>query len=113
MPHTPINHRVTRRIAVTALIGTAVAFGFSDGARSQQASGTPHTLGVTYPLSGPFGAWGQLLVPAIEIAVDHVNQGGGVNGRPLRIVVEDTKGNPEGAVSAMRKVVQVDQVPAI
>jgi branched-chain amino acid transport system substrate-binding protein len=93
--------------------GVTLAIVLPDTARSQQASGTPYTLGVTYPLSGPFGAWGQLLVPAIEIAVEHVNQGGGVNGHPLKLVVEDTKGNPEGAVSAMRKVVQVDQVPVI
>lgn len=108
-----LHQQVTRRIATTAFIGVALAFASPDAARSQPASGAPYTLGVTYPLSGPFGAWGQLLVPAIEIAVDHVNQAGGVNGRPLKLVVEDSKGNPEGAVSAMRKVVQVDQVPAI
>jgi ABC-type branched-subunit amino acid transport system substrate-binding protein len=34
------------------------------------------------------------LVPAIEIAVQHVNEAGGVNGRPLALVVEDSKGNP-------------------
>ena len=82
-------------------------------ARAQQASGAPYKIGVTYPLSGPQGAWGQLIVPAIEIAVQHVNAAGGVNGRPLALVVEDSKGNPEAAVSAMRKVVQVDGVQAI
>ena len=83
------------------------------GARAQQASGAPYKIGVTYPLSGPQGAWGQLIVPAIEIAVAHANAAGGVNGRPLALVVEDSKGNPEAAVSAMRKVVQVDGVQAI
>jgi branched-chain amino acid transport system substrate-binding protein len=82
-------------------------------ARAQQASGAPYKIGVTYPLSGPQGAWGQLIVPAIEIAVAHANAAGGVNGRPLALVVEDSKGNPEAAVSAMRKVVQVDGVQAI
>ena len=82
-------------------------------ALAQQASGAPYKIGVTYPLSGPQGAWGQLIVPAIEIAAQHVNEAGGVNGRPLALVVEDSKGNPEGAVSAMRKVVQVDGVQVI
>ena len=82
-------------------------------ALAQPASGQPYKIGVTYPLSGPQGAWGQLLVPAIEIAVQHVNEAGGVNGRPLALVVEDSKGNPEGAISAMRKVVQVDGVQVI
>jgi branched-chain amino acid transport system substrate-binding protein len=82
-------------------------------ARAQPASGAPYKIGVTYPLSGPQGAWGQLIVPAIEIAVQHRNEAGGIKGRPLALVVEDSKGNPEGAVSAMRKVVQVDGVQII
>lgn len=98
---------------LAAVFATALLLTSPDPGRSQPASGTPYTLGVTYPLSGTFGAWGQLLVPAIEIAVQHVNEAGGVNGHPLKLVVEDSKGNPEGAVSAMRKVVQVDHVPAI
>ena len=98
-------------ISAVAVILPAVC-GSRDAA-GQAASGEPYKIGVTYPLSGPQGAWGQLLVPAMEIAVQHVNQSGGVKGRPLALVVEDTKGNPEGAVSAMRKVVQVDRVAAI
>jgi branched-chain amino acid transport system substrate-binding protein len=82
-------------------------------ASAQGAAGAPYKIGVTYPLSGPQGAWGQLIVPAIEIAAQHTNEAGGINGRPLSLVVEDSKGNPEGAVSAMRKVVQVDGVQAI
>lgn len=98
------------------LVGaSAIALGLTPfaRARAQPASGAPYKIGVTYPLSGPQGAWGQLIVPAIEIAVQHANEAGGVNGRPLALVVEDSKGNPEGAVSAMRKVVQVDGVQAI
>jgi branched-chain amino acid transport system substrate-binding protein len=91
----------------------ALALGCPAVVRAQQASGEPYKIGVTYPLSGPQGAWGQLIVPAIEIAVQHANAAGGVNGRPLSLVVEDSKGNPEAAVSAMRKVVQVDGVQAI
>jgi branched-chain amino acid transport system substrate-binding protein len=77
------------------------------------AKGDPYKIGVTYPLSGPQGAWGQLALPAMEIAVQHVNEAGGIKGRPLELIIEDTKGNPEGAVSAMRKVVQVDRVQVI
>ena len=105
----------TRHLFV-ALASVAVLFAASVGPRDaagQTPAGEPYKIGVTYPLSGPQGAWGQLLVPAMEIAVQHVNQSGGVKGRPLALVIEDTKGNPEGAVSAMRKVVQVDRVAAI
>jgi branched-chain amino acid transport system substrate-binding protein len=105
--------RVGWRWAAALAAALLLAGAMAGPAHSQRASGEPYLLGVTYPLSGPLGAWGQLLVPSIEIAVEHVNAAGGVNGRPLRVVVEDTKGNPEGAVSALRKVVQVDRVQAV
>ena len=95
------------------LLGAGALALSPSAASAQQPSGAPYKIGVTYPHSGPQGAWGQLIVPAIEIAVAHANAAGGVNGRPLALVVEDSKGNPEAAVSAMRKVVQVDGVQAI
>ena len=100
-------------VAIAAVVAILPALWGARDAAGQTPRGEPYKIGVTYPLSGPLGAWGQLLYPASEIAVQHVNESGGVNGRPLALVVEDTKGSPEGAVSAMRKVVQVDNVAAI
>lgn len=96
-----------------AMAAWSVTMGSPGPAQAEAAKGEPYKIGVTYPLSGPQGAWGQLLLPAMEIAVKDANDAGGVNGRPLSLVVEDSKGNPEGAVTAMRKVVQVDGVAAI
>jgi branched-chain amino acid transport system substrate-binding protein len=110
MWHNRTRRRVLAIAVVAALLPTSWAVRTAAGA---PATGAPYKIGVTYPLSGPLGAWGQLLLPAMEIAVQNLNQSGGVNGRPLALVVEDSKGNPEGAVSAMRKVVQVDHVAAI
>jgi branched-chain amino acid transport system substrate-binding protein len=102
-----------RRRFLAGAGAVALSLPVTRGALAQQPSGTPYKIGVTYPLSGPQGAWGQILVPAIEIAVQHVNDASGVNGHPLELILEDSKGNPEGAVSAMRKVVQVDGVQVI
>ena len=102
-----------RRRFLAGAAAVAVGLRSMRTALAQQANAAPYKIGVTYPLSGPSGSWGQLLVPAIEIGVQHINQAGGVNGHPLALVVEDSKGNPEGAVSSMRKVVQVDGVQVI
>jgi len=106
---TAIAYRLAAGVAAAAFVMLASL----NLASAQAAKGEPYKIGVTYPLSGPQGAWGQLLIPAMEIAVADVNAAGGVNGRPLALVIEDSKGNPEGAISAMRKVVQVDDVKAI
>jgi branched-chain amino acid transport system substrate-binding protein len=73
----------------------------------------PYTVGVTYPLTGPLAAFGTQVLPSIEIAADDLNKAGGIKGRQVKLVVEDTKSTPEGGVAAMRKVVDVDKVPVI
>jgi branched-chain amino acid transport system substrate-binding protein len=106
-------HRSMQLMAVAGSLAALWLMAGALAAQAEEAKGEPYKIGVTYPLSGPQGAWGQLLVPAMELGAQDVNAAGGVNGRPLKLVVEDSKGNPEGAVTAMRKVVQVDGVAAI
>jgi len=79
-----------------------------------QGSGRePYKIGVTYPLTGPLATSGNEYLPAAEVAVTHVNRAGGINGHPLELVVEDTQGQPQGGIAAMRKVVQVDGAQAV
>jgi branched-chain amino acid transport system substrate-binding protein len=81
---------------------------------SARAQGAPsYKIGVTFPLTGPLAASSLLYVSAAQVAVDHINRAGGVDGHPLQLVVEDTQGTPEGGVAAMRKVVEVDGVQAV
>ena len=48
-----------------------------------------------------------------EMAVEEVNAAGGVLGRKIETVVEDDQTNPEAAVRAARKLIEVNKVPMI
>ena len=72
-----------------------------------------YKIGVTYPLTGSLASSGNEYLPAAEVAVTHINRAGGISGHPLELVVEDTQGQPQGGIAAMRKVVQVDGAQAI
>ncbi len=50
---------------------------------------------------------------AFELAVKHLNQGGGVLGRPVEFAVADTTSDPEKAVEQARRLVEVEGVHAI
>ena len=50
---------------------------------------------------------------AFELAVRHVNESGGVFGLPVTVAVGDTTADPEKAVTAARRLVEVDGVHAI
>ncbi|MFI5399579.1 MAG: ABC transporter substrate-binding protein [SAR324 cluster bacterium] len=74
----------------------------------------PITLGWVGPLSPPGNfSGGQEMQWAVQLAVDEINQAGGVLGRPLKVVYEDTKGQPaEGSAAAVRLIAR-DNVAAI
>ena len=50
---------------------------------------------------------------AFELATKHVNEGGGVFGLPVTVAVGDTTADPEKAVAAARRLVEVEGVHAI
>lgn len=69
-----------------------------------QATGEPIPIGLVTDLSGRFVTFGRDIELATQLAVEKVNDEGGVNGSPLELTVEDTGGEPEAAVSATRNL---------
>src|SRR4029079_19214067 len=77
------------------------------------AQGEPLKFGILTPLTGAGGADGPRMLKAMQLVIDEVNKVGGVLGRKVVLVVEDGQTNPEAAVRAARKLIEVDKVPAI
>lgn len=73
----------------------------------------PIKIGVTMPLSGPLALNGKRELNGIQLAVKKINSEGGIlNGRKLDIIAYDDKGNPEEAVSTIKKLINQDKVVA-
>jgi branched-chain amino acid transport system substrate-binding protein len=103
--------------AVTPTSRRSILFGAAGlaatGALPLRAQGAPLRLGVLTPLTGAGGFDGPRMLKAIRSVVDEVNAAGGVIGRHIELVVEDDQTNPEAAVRAARKLIDVDKVPVI
>ncbi len=67
-------------------------------------------IGALYPLTGPAAELGAGNRIGAEFAVKEINEAGGVGGRRLRLVIEDSKSDPGAAVSALRKLLDSDRV---
>jgi branched-chain amino acid transport system substrate-binding protein len=66
-------------------------------------SGDPYRIGVVMPLSGPVAFIGTPMLATLQAQVDYVNEvEGGVNGRPIELIVEDDGGDAARATSALR-----------
>lgn len=73
----------------------------------------PIKIGTVAPLSGGAAMVGDTQVKGIELAIDQVNEAGGINGRQLVLIKEDDELNPGKSVSAMNKLVHKDNVLAV
>jgi len=77
------------------------------------AQGEPLRFGVLTPLTGAGGQDGPRMLKAMQAVIDEVNKAGGVLGRQIETIVEDDQTNPEAAVRAARKLIEVNKVPVI
>ena len=77
------------------------------------AQGEPIRIGILTPLTGAGGNDGPRMLKAMQAVFDEVNKAGGVLGRKIETVVEDDQTNPEAAVRAARKLIEVNKVPVI
>lgn len=73
----------------------------------------PIKIGAFFDLSGPAAFIGTPTRLVADMAVDKINKEGGVNGRPIQLVIGDTEGDPAKAVNIAKKFIYKDQVAAI
>lgn len=84
-----------------------------DGNRSSDAAAAPIVIGAVFPLSAGAGRIGQMKREGADLAADHINASGGVNGRPLAIHYADSRNSTTEAGIAFAKLVDVDRAPVI
>ncbi len=71
------------------------------------------TIGAALALSGDAAPWGEVSRNAAQLAIDEINEAGGIRGRQIALVVEDTKSSSKDSVSAVSKLVNVDKAQAV
>jgi branched-chain amino acid transport system substrate-binding protein len=77
------------------------------------AAPPPFRIGVMESATGPGETYGRVAIQAKQMAVDEINAAGGVDGRMLELVVEDSKCSGQDAITAYNKLTSVDGVKII
>ena len=77
--------------------------------RSARAE-TPIRIGMVDPLTGVYAAVAQNEVMGARLAVEQVNAKGGILGRPMELLVEDSANDVGTGVQKTRKLIERDQV---
>jgi ABC-type branched-subunit amino acid transport system substrate-binding protein len=97
----PIAALFARALAAAALAGATFGCSSDDGAAPSDAV----TIGLLLPFTGSSSGTASNFERAVLYAADRVNAGGGIHGRPLRIVSADTHSDLARAQSSVEELV--------
>lgn len=73
----------------------------------------PIVIGLVQPLTGPIASAGIGVKDGATIAVEKINNEGGINGRPIKLIVEDGENDPAKSANAAQKLITRDNVVAL
>ncbi|MFA5022727.1 MAG: ABC transporter substrate-binding protein [Candidatus Paceibacterota bacterium] len=66
-------------------------------------------IGVVGTFTGVGSYYGQQETRGLQLAQEEINRSGGVNGRKIELITEDSQAAPDKSVSAMQKLINVDK----
>jgi urea transport system substrate-binding protein len=100
--------------------GLAIALALFVAACGMGAPGSPTSgasepikIGILADLTGPFTTYGTSLANSAQLAIKEINAKGGIAGRQITVIVEDTQTDVSATVDKARKLVQSDKVDLV
>jgi len=102
----------SRFVVLAAAAALVLAFGACTKKESAKTA-EPIKIGVILPLTGKHAKFGEIEKQSFEMAAEEINAQGGVNGRKIRLLIEDTQGKPDVGRSAVEKLITQDKVVMI
>ena len=100
-------------LAVSALALTHLPAAAQTKVTNEGISATEIVVGTHQDLSGPIKVWGVPVSNGMKMAVEEINAAGGINGRKIKMILEDSGYDPKKAVLASQKMVERDKIFAM
>lgn len=103
----------------TTTAGTTATSGGTETTAAGSDTTAPATSGEDIPIgfltsyTGELGAYGEPYTNAATMAIDDINEAGGVLGRKLVMFTQDDQSSPEQAIKAARTLIGVNKVPVL
>ena len=99
-----------RRYAFTTVI---VSFLFLLIGVGSVSAGETFKVGILCPITGTQAVMSEDLMTGFKLAQEEINAAGGILGKPVKLIIEDTETRPAPGMDAARKLIEVDKVKII
>src|SRR5438045_4385507 len=101
-----------RRVLAGSSIGLAAAMLSPLPWRFALAQSKPYRIGTMQPLSGAAAIIGKTALVGVQMAADRINKAGGINGRPVELIVADYESKPDVGRRKAEKLAVEDNIDA-
>lgn len=99
--------------ALSAMVLASLMSGCGGDKKKDAAAGDTIKVGASFELTGNVANYGKAILSGAKMAIDEVNEKGGVNGKKLTLVESDNKSEPSESGNSVTKLVTQDKVVAI
>lgn len=106
-------NNVTKVIIAIVVLGLIVWAISAISGNEKVAEANSYKIGFISPLSGDAAIYGEPGRNVVALAVEEINNAGGINGKQLEVIYEDGKCNGKDGASAMQKLVNTDKVEVV
>lgn len=93
-----------RKVLMSATVSVALLAGVS----AQAADQPPLKMGAIMAMTGALQSYGETCLKGTKLAVEQINEAGGVLGMPIKLTVGDAQTKPQAGVSAANKLANID-----
>ena len=112
--------KVLRKIAAIVTVASMCMMSFtgcsetaetkSGDSGSTSAESETINLGFVLPLTGSVPNLGSAMKNGAELAIEEINNAGGINGKQIKAIIEDDENKPATAPNAITKLIEQDKV---
>lgn len=99
--------------AAAVLAGACLLSGFLAGCGGEKKAENEIRVGANFEITGNVANYGNAAYEGLSLAIDEINEAGGINGKKIALIKADSKSEPSESANAATKLVTDDEVKVL
>ncbi|MCD7735510.1 MAG: ABC transporter substrate-binding protein [Lachnospiraceae bacterium] len=102
-----------KKMVAIGLAATMVVSSMAIGMSAYAEDSDPILIGAVYPMTGDLADSGKTMQQGIDMAIDEINEAGGIDGREIEVIYGDTQGDSATGMSEAERLITQENVDVL